>query len=52
MEIVDVPLPRPRSSVVDDIEGSAQFAEITADLWRRLRDMQTIPRHVEKAGAA
>jgi NitT/TauT family transport system ATP-binding protein len=53
-EIVNVPLSRPRSSVVDDIEGSAEFAEITADLWRRLRDMQTIPKHVaaEAAGAS
>jgi len=50
-QIVEVPLPRPRSSVVDDIEGSAEFAEITSDLWRRLRDMQTIPRQPEAAGA-
>jgi NitT/TauT family transport system ATP-binding protein len=40
VEIVDVPLVRPRASAVDSIEGSAEFAAITADLWQKLRGMQ------------
>jgi len=40
VEIVDVPLARPRASSVDSIEGSAEFAAITADLWHKLREMQ------------
>jgi NitT/TauT family transport system ATP-binding protein len=40
VDIVDVNLPRPRASSVDSIEGSAQFAEMTTELWRRLRAMQ------------
>jgi NitT/TauT family transport system ATP-binding protein len=40
VECVDVPLTRPRAASVDSIEGSAEFAAITADLWRKLRDMQ------------
>jgi NitT/TauT family transport system ATP-binding protein len=40
VEIVDVPLARPRASAVDSIEGSAEFAAITADLWQKLRGMQ------------
>ena len=40
LEIVDVNLPRPRSASVDAIEGSAEFAAMTANLWRRLRAMQ------------
>jgi ABC-type nitrate/sulfonate/bicarbonate transport system ATPase subunit len=40
VDIVDVPLPRPRASAVDDATGSVEFAKITADLWRRLREMQ------------
>jgi NitT/TauT family transport system ATP-binding protein len=45
VDIVDVPLARPRASTVDSIEGSAEFAAITADLWRRLREMQLFRRH-------
>jgi NitT/TauT family transport system ATP-binding protein len=45
VEIVDVPLERPRASSVDSIEGSAAFASITSDLWQRLREMQTFRRH-------
>ncbi|MGP1674831.1 MAG: ABC transporter ATP-binding protein, partial [Candidatus Limnocylindrales bacterium] len=45
VDIVDVPLERPRASAVDRIEGSPQFAAITSDLWRRLREMQTFRRH-------
>jgi len=40
VDIVEVPLARPRASAVDDMSGSAEFAAITADLWRRLRAMQ------------
>jgi NitT/TauT family transport system ATP-binding protein len=56
VDIVDVPLPRPRASAVDSIEGSAEFAAITADLWQRLREMQLFhpSTHVaqESVGAA
>jgi NitT/TauT family transport system ATP-binding protein len=54
VDIVDVPLARPRASAVDRIEGSAQFATITSDLWRRLRDMQTFhrPRSGSRESAA
>jgi len=45
VDIVEVPLERPRASAVDSIEGSAEFAAITSDLWRRLREMQTFRRH-------
>ena len=45
VDIVDVPLVRPRASAVDSIEGSAEFASITSDLWQRLREMQTFRRH-------
>ena len=45
VEIVDVPLARPRASAVDSIEGSAAFAQITSDLWQKLREMQTFRRH-------
>jgi NitT/TauT family transport system ATP-binding protein len=45
VDIVDVPLERPRAAAVDSIEGSPEFAEITSDLWRRLREMQTFRRH-------
>ncbi|MDO8485450.1 MAG: ABC transporter ATP-binding protein [Candidatus Limnocylindrales bacterium] len=45
VELVPVPLPRPRASAVDAIEGSAEFAKITASLWRQLREMQLFRRH-------
>ncbi|MCP2636139.1 ABC transporter ATP-binding protein [Microbacterium sp. HD4P20] len=38
-EIVDVPLARPRSSDVGSLERSAEYVEITAHLWDRLREM-------------
>jgi NitT/TauT family transport system ATP-binding protein len=41
MDISHVPLPRPRAATVDAIEGSAEFAKITAGLWTQLRDMQS-----------
>jgi NitT/TauT family transport system ATP-binding protein len=44
VDIVDVPLERPRASAVDEMAGSAEFARITADLWRRLREMQLFRR--------
>ncbi|HYH91756.1 MAG TPA: ABC transporter ATP-binding protein [Candidatus Saccharimonadales bacterium] len=40
VDVVDVPLARPRSTTIDTIEGSPEFAAITADLWHRLREMQ------------
>ena len=52
VDIVDVPLERPRASAVDSIEGSAAFASITSDLWRRLREMQTFRRHKHRAEPA
>jgi NitT/TauT family transport system ATP-binding protein len=52
VEIVDVPLERPRASAVDDLSGSVEFAAITADLWRRLRDMQQMPRPRRDRAAA
>ena len=45
VDLVEVPLARPRASTVDAIEGSEEFAKITAGLWRRLRDMQLFRRH-------
>jgi NitT/TauT family transport system ATP-binding protein len=38
-QIIDVPLPRPRSANLDAIERSPELAAITTDLWRRLRSM-------------
>jgi NitT/TauT family transport system ATP-binding protein len=57
VDIVDVPLERPRASAVDDATGSVEFAQITADLWRRLREMQVraipdVATEAEVAGAA
>jgi ABC-type nitrate/sulfonate/bicarbonate transport system ATPase subunit len=49
VDIVDVPLARPRASAVDSIEGSPEFAAITADLWRRLREMQLFRAHSSEA---
>jgi hypothetical protein len=40
---------------VDQIEGSAEFAAITAQLWHRLREMQVFRRsnrHQERLEAA
>jgi ABC-type nitrate/sulfonate/bicarbonate transport system ATPase subunit len=39
-EIVDVPLSRPRSDYISDVEASPEFRDITAHLWSRLREMQ------------
>jgi NitT/TauT family transport system ATP-binding protein len=44
VDVLPVPLPRPRAATVDQIEGSAEFAAITAQLWHRLRDMQVFRR--------
>jgi len=44
VDVVNVPLPRPRAAAVDRIEGSAEFAAITAELWHRLREMQVFRR--------
>jgi hypothetical protein len=51
VDIVDVPLERPRASAVDDATGSVEFAQITADLWKRLRDMQVGTRR-SRAGSS
>ncbi len=40
VEIVPVPLPRPRGGHVDTVGWSAEFLAITSRLWTRLRDMQ------------
>ena len=48
VDIIPVPLPRPRAATVDRIEGSAEFAAITADLWRRLREMQVFRRQLRR----
>ena len=45
IDLTEVPLPRPRASAVDAIEGSEEFAKITAGLWRQLREMQMFRRH-------
>lgn len=45
VDLIEVPLPRPRASAVDAIEGSEEFAKITASLWRQLREMQMFRRH-------
>lgn len=39
-EVVPVPMSRPRSTNVDSIEASQEFAQITNHLWRSLREMQ------------
>ena len=44
VDVLPVPLPRPRAAAVDQIEGSAEFAAITAQLWQRLREMQVFRR--------
>jgi ABC-type nitrate/sulfonate/bicarbonate transport system ATPase subunit len=41
VETVEIPLPRPRSKAVDDIEASKDFAEITNYLWKSLRRMHS-----------
>ena len=52
LNITHVPLPRPRAAAVDQIEGSAEFAKITASLWGQLREMQTIRVHAGEEPAA
>ncbi len=49
VEIVPVPLPRPRGAHVDTVGWSTEFLEITSRLWRRLRDMQPDLRPVAAA---
>jgi NitT/TauT family transport system ATP-binding protein len=44
VDTMPVPLPRPRAAAVDQIEGSGEFAAITAELWHRLREMQVFRR--------
>ena len=50
VDVLPVPLPRPRAAAVDRIEGSAEFAAITADLWHRLREMQVFRRGNRPSG--
>jgi NitT/TauT family transport system ATP-binding protein len=52
LNITQVPLPRPRASAVDAIEGSEEFAKITAGLWGQLREMQTIRAQTTEEPAA
>ncbi|SEG99806.1 NitT/TauT family transport system ATP-binding protein [Nonomuraea solani] len=49
-EIVPVPLERPRSNDVGALERSSRYAEITAYLWDRLRDMHEEHRPAKVAG--
>jgi len=49
-DITEVPLKRPRAAVVDAIEGSAEFAKITAGLWQQLREMQVFRPHTGPEG--
>jgi ABC-type nitrate/sulfonate/bicarbonate transport system ATPase subunit len=39
-EIVDVPLPRPRSDDIDSLERSAEWTALRVRLWTKLRGMQ------------
>ncbi len=48
VDVTQVPLPRPRAATVDQIEGSAEFAAITAQLWQRLREMQVFRRSTRR----
>jgi NitT/TauT family transport system ATP-binding protein len=48
VDVLPVPLPRPRAAAVDQIEGSAEFAAITAQLWHRLREMQIFRRSTHR----
>jgi NitT/TauT family transport system ATP-binding protein len=41
-EIIEVPLPRPRSAHVDSVERSPEYTEIAGRLWERLRSMQVL----------
>jgi NitT/TauT family transport system ATP-binding protein len=41
-DIIDVPLPRPRSAAVDSVERSPEYVEISSRLWERLRAMQVL----------
>jgi len=52
VDVMPVPLPRPRAAAVDQIEGSGEFAALTAELWRRLREMQVFRRGARRAGPA
>ena len=40
-EIIEVPMPRPRSTHLDDVETSGEFTRITGMLWERLRGMHS-----------
>jgi hypothetical protein len=40
-EIIEVPMKRPRSTHLDDVETSGDFTRITGMLWERLRGMHS-----------
>jgi NitT/TauT family transport system ATP-binding protein len=52
VDTLPVPLPRPRAAAVDQIEGSAEFAAITAHLWQQLREMQVFRRSTRRRDRA
>jgi NitT/TauT family transport system ATP-binding protein len=41
-DVIDVPLPRPRSAHVDNVERSPEYIDIAGRLWERLRSMQVL----------
>ncbi|MGH3504025.1 MAG: ABC transporter ATP-binding protein [Nocardioidaceae bacterium] len=43
-EILPVHLPRPRAHQVSSVVAAPEFAQVTAELWERLRGMQQPPR--------
>jgi NitT/TauT family transport system ATP-binding protein len=51
-EIIDVPMPRPRSTHLDAVETSGEFTRITGMLWERLRGMHSDVRRRAREQAA
>lgn len=49
LELVDVPLKRPRASSLDSTEQSAELLELSSHLWFRLRGMQHELQHQDPA---
>jgi NitT/TauT family transport system ATP-binding protein len=41
-EVIEVPLPRPRSAHIDNVERSPEYIDIAGRLWERLRAMQVL----------
>jgi NitT/TauT family transport system ATP-binding protein len=52
VDTMPVPLPRPRAAAVDQIEGSGEFAAITAELWQRLREWPVSRRATRRRSGA